>query len=525
MQLTMKIQRTLLLAFCIIGILKSGKSQVVYTISDNPKDSIKAYKKKVLENTEVDFLMSLYGQDGVHSPVNGGIGTEKLSDQTAAIIISIPLNADDVLTVDAGISAYTSASSSNVNPFMNSTSTPLKSLSWGIKGLVASGASGGGGGGGGGGNTGGGGGPVPIQNAVNPVGTPWLASTGASHAEKLKSLSTTYSHSSDDRNLIWGSNISLSSEFTYSSFGFGGNVTKLYNEKNTEIGLKGSVFLDQWRRIYPTELKEYQLIGDGFQYLGYFAGVNILDQSGKTITSTDYLPSGFKPWANAGRNSYSMSFYVSQIVSKKFQAALFFDLVLQQGMLSTPYHRIYFADKPHYYIGTASDIAHYTSSANTGVYQLADAIETLPNTRFKIPLGIRMNYLINEMFVFRSYYRYYYDDWGLQAHTVNLDLPVKLSKAFTFTPSFRFYSQGQVNYFGPYLSHLSTEKYFTSDYDLSKFVSKQYSVALGYTDIFTQFKIRSLALKSVNLKYSHYDRSDGLTANIVSLGVKFVDGN
>jgi hypothetical protein len=31
----------------------------------------------VLENTEVDVLLSYYNQDGVHSAVNGGIGSEK----------------------------------------------------------------------------------------------------------------------------------------------------------------------------------------------------------------------------------------------------------------------------------------------------------------------------------------------------------------------------------------------------------------------------------------------------------------
>jgi len=37
------------------------------------KDSI-VYKKRVLENTEVDFLLSYYKQDGVHSAVSGGMG-------------------------------------------------------------------------------------------------------------------------------------------------------------------------------------------------------------------------------------------------------------------------------------------------------------------------------------------------------------------------------------------------------------------------------------------------------------------
>ena len=80
------------------------------------KDSI-VYKKRVLESTEVDFLSSYYKQDGIHSAVAGGIGSEDLSDFASNIVISVPMNADDILTIDVGISAYTSASSSNINPF------------------------------------------------------------------------------------------------------------------------------------------------------------------------------------------------------------------------------------------------------------------------------------------------------------------------------------------------------------------------------------------------------------------------
>jgi hypothetical protein len=65
---------------------------------------------------------------------------------------------------------------------------------------------------------------------------------------------------------------------------------------------------------------------------------------------------------------------------------------------------------------------------------------------------------------------------------------------------------------------LSTEKYYTSDYDLSKFTSNQYG--LPTTDIFTT-KIFVLGLKSIDLRLNHYTRSDGLSANIGSLGFKF----
>ena len=61
------------------------------------------YKKRVLETAEIDYVMSYYTQDGSHASVTGGIGTEKLEDITPTFIIALPLNSDDVLTIDAGI--------------------------------------------------------------------------------------------------------------------------------------------------------------------------------------------------------------------------------------------------------------------------------------------------------------------------------------------------------------------------------------------------------------------------------------
>ena len=75
------------------------------------------YKKRVLETAEVDIISSFYSQDGDNAAVTGGIGTEKLKDIATSFVVSIPLNDDDVFIIDATISAYTSASSSNLDPF------------------------------------------------------------------------------------------------------------------------------------------------------------------------------------------------------------------------------------------------------------------------------------------------------------------------------------------------------------------------------------------------------------------------
>ncbi len=462
------------------------------------------YKKRVLENTEVDLLMSLYKQDGENSAVGGGVGTEELTDITPTILISLPLNDDDVLTIDAGISAYTSASSSNINPFNGNSGASSQGFNSENEFEDDDDEYE----------------DDDHRNSSSQLGTPWLASTGASRSDQLVTFHVNFSHSSEDRNFIWASNLSVSNEYDYSSFGFGGDLTKLFNEKNTEFGIKALIYLDKWQPIYPTELHEYSLYGDNFLSQGYFSGVNVINQSG-SVTS-NYLPTDFNVIENRSRNSYSLSFFLSQILSKRVQASLFFDLVRQEGLLSTPYHRIYFADKANYYIGDAGYIPVYTTPENLGVFQLADDIERLPSTRFKVPIGARLNYYLNETFVLRTYYRYYMDDWGLNAHTANIDLPVRFGPKFSVIPSYRFYAQNAVKYYAPYETHLSTEEYYTSDPDLAKFNSNQYSLALNYNDIFNKIKISRLGLKNANIKYSHYSRSDGLKADIVSFGLKFI---
>lgn len=460
------------------------------------KDTTVVFKKRVLETTEIDFLSSYYDQKGIHSSVGGGIGSEQLSDIASNIVVNMPLNDDDVLTIDTGISAYSSASSSNINPFN------------------ATGASGGGG------DDDDDDDDRLAAAASNPTGSPWQASSGASRSDVLAAISTNYSHSSDNRNFIWNADVAFSNEYDYTSIGFGGGITQLFNEKNSEISFKANAYLDQWRPIYPTELSEYAKYGSNFQNAGYFSGVTVYDQNENA--STSYLPNNFSKWKNTARNSFSASFGFSQVLTKKLQLSVFFDLLKQEGMLSTPYHRIYFADKSNYYIGNAASISNYENSSNSDVYRLSDDIEQLPNSRFKLPIGARLNYYFNERFVLRTYYRYYTDNWDLKAHTASIELPIKLSDKFTVSPMYRYYIQSQTKYFAAFEKHISTEEYYTSDYDLSSFTTNQYGLGVSYTDIFTAGKIWKFGIKNIDFRYNHYTRTDGLNANIASIAFKFV---
>ncbi|MEQ3664393.1 DUF3570 domain-containing protein [Olleya sp.] len=436
------------------------------------QDSTLVYKKRVLETTEVDFLSSYYSQDGNNASVTGGIGTEELTDATATIVVSMPLNEDDVLTIDAGISAYTSASSSNTDPFDDSDGA-----------------------------------------------TPWSTSSGASASDVWANINADYSHSSDDRNTIWNADLSLASEYDYFSLGFGGGLTKLFNEKNTTIGVSAKVYLDTWNPVYPIELRSFE---DNNRNLtqGLFSNLNIIDQNGNT--SLEYNPVNYKSIQDKGRNTYSLSLSFSQILSKNAQFSVFLDLVNQQGWLANPLQRVYFSDVDNYYVGNAASIPNYTSSGNTDVFQLADDIERLPDSRIKIPVGFRFNYYLNEVFTVRTYYRYYFDDWGIKSNTASIEVPIKISQKFTLYPSFRYYDQTEADYFAPYEQNLSTEQFYTSDYDLSKFNANQYGFGISYTDIFSSAHIWEFGLKSIDFKYNNYQRNTGLSANYFGLGFKFV---
>ena len=437
-----KLKYTLTISFVIVSLS---------SFAQQAKDSTKAYKKRVLETTEVDFLTSYYSQDGDNAAVSGGLGTEELTDFTGTFVVSIPLNDDDVLTIDAGVSAYTSASSSsNIDPF----------------------------------------------DSDQPA-DPFVASSGASASDLWANLTGVYSHSSDDRNNIWSAKLSVSSEYDYFSIGVGGSYTKLFNEKNTEVSISGNAYIDTWNAIYPIELRPFGEGGDGLN--------NRLFTENTITGNTNYSPR-FAEFESEGRNSYALGFGFSQILHKNVQGSLALDFVQQDGLLSTPFQRVYFGDVADSFIDN---------------FQLADAVERLPDSRFKVAAGGRINWYLNETFTVRTFYRYYFDDWGIDSHTASIEVPIKITDKFTLYPSYRYYTQTAADYFRPYEQALSTDKFYTSDYDLSEYSANQFGFGVSYTDIFAKMHIWKLGLKSIELKFYQYDRDTTFSSSIITAGFKF----
>ena len=101
-------------------------------------------------------------------------------------------------------------------------------------------------------------------------------------------------------------------------------------------------------------------------------------------------------------------------------------------------------------------------------------------------------------------------------------MPVKVARALTLYPSFRYYTQTAATYFRPYEQALSTDKYYNSDYVLSSYSATQLGFGLNYTDIFTKAHIAAFGLKIIDIKFYQYNRKTTFSSYIITAGITLV---
>ncbi|MBK7425823.1 MAG: DUF3570 domain-containing protein [Saprospiraceae bacterium] len=252
--------------------------------------------------------------------------------------------------------------------------------------------------------------------------------TSSASSQDVRTFATiSYNRKNLKAGETYGIRAGFSTEYDYRSFSAGLSYTKEWNHGNSELNLTTQAFFDDWSIIYPYELR------------------------GKVT-----LPGSARKSLNAQANFF-------QVINKRLQLGISAELIQMSGLLSTPFHRIYFKD-----------------------ISIPD-IERLPDTRLKVPLGIRVNYHLRDYMIARTFYRYYWDDFGIYSNTFEIELPVKLSLALTMGPFYRYHRQTGSKYFAPFQTHLSTEIFYTSDYDLSAFESHKYGLTIRYSPLLDYF--------------------------------------
>jgi hypothetical protein len=385
-----------------------------------------SYKNTKLKLDEVNLVSGYFNQDGNHSAVTGGIGTQQLNDVSNVLELKFLKQNDRnnkyTWDMEVGFDHHTAASQAYIN-------TSGASRTFGNR----------------------------FYPSIN-----W-------QVEKSNGFN-------------FGLGTSLSSEVNYHSFGLNFSAGKTSKDKNTSINFKGDVYFDKVVMIEPSEFVP-KPVETSFSTYTTASGTVITDGERERVR----IP-------RTPRNTYSGSLTFSQIVNKNFQFALIAEGVAQNGYLGLPFHRVYFTDG-------------------------SEKIENLPSERFKLPLALRLNYFLGDKIIFRSYYRYYTDEWGIKAHTASIEIPYKVSPFLSIAPFYRYYVQTASPYFAPYAEHQLSDTYYTSNYNLSAFTSQYFGINFRITPEKGVFNIPFFNM--IDLRYGHYSQTTGLQANNIGINLRF----
>ena len=367
-------------------------------------------QKRKPRQTDISVVYAHYLQDGEHSAVTGGRGTEKLQVYAPEVQISQQRDSTRSTFLRAGVDIISSASTDKID----------------------------------------------------------FAVSSASRQDLRGHLQAGFNKTIGKSGWTLGASSAISIESDYLSLGAGVSAERTENIGNRSYGLNVETYFDdlRWGRLNADYLRPVQLV-----YPVELRGQEWFDEY--------------------RRQSYNLMLHYTQVLNRRMSLGFYPSLIYQHGLLATPFHRVYFND-------------HTTVK-----------VENLPSERIRIPLGLQLNAFLFDRYILRSYYRFYWDNFGIKAHTLELDVPVKIRPQFSLGPTFRFYSQTEASYFQHFGAHRLDQEFYTSDYDLSQFHSIQLGLLLRLA-LFRKITKR-LSFEEASLRYGWYHRSDGLQAHMFSL--------
>lgn len=239
------------------------------------------YNPHKLKLDEVNLVSSYYTQNGDHSPVTGGIGSEQVTDISNGIDLKFVWygqgNRKNTLSAGLGFDYHTAASQA------------------------------------------------------------YVSATGASHKDGTRvypSLDWTV----EGKKGSFGIGSYISSEYNYKSFGADIHFSRKVNHNNGEFTVKLQTYLDNVTLIYPSELiPTTTTVTSGGTVVTTTASGRTISGSGGSSSKESSIPT-------SPRNTYTGSLSYSQMINTRLQVALMVDMVKQDGFLSLPFHRVYWSN-------------------------------------------------------------------------------------------------------------------------------------------------------------------------------------
>lgn len=121
-------------------------------------------------------------------------------------------------------------------------------------------------------------------------------------------------------------------------------------------------------------------------------------------------------------------------------------------------------------------------------------------------------------------YRFYYDDWDVRSHTLELGLHKVTESGWGFDSSIRYYSQTQADFYEPFYRQTRSDGEYSSDYRLSPYGSIAFRLGLSETIDDWTIKIaaeRYISDKSYSVQSVDVENPALLDYTLFSFGVDY----
>ncbi len=103
--------------------------------------------------------------------------------------------------------------------------------------------------------------------------------------------------------------------------------------------------------------------------------------------------------------------------------------------------------------------------------------ERRPDTRVRDAYFLKQAHYFEWDGALKTSYRYYRDDWGIKAHTLDFTYDQHLEDSWILTPSVRFYTQSAASFYGAQFA--TPQTYMSADYRLSAMDSIQFGCSMS----------------------------------------------
>ncbi|MEQ1802100.1 MAG: DUF3570 domain-containing protein [Gammaproteobacteria bacterium] len=183
--------------------------------------------------------------------------------------------------------------------------------------------------------------------------------------------------------------------------------------------------------------------------LGYGSGADEVSRRGDATFSED-----------VDRHAYRLG--VTQVITRNLILGLSYEAVADEGFLNNPYRQVRYVDP--------GDPTNWLTQP-----------ELYPETRASNAVAIRGKYHLPYRAAVSGEYRFFTDDWGIDAHTFEAGYVQPFRTKWLFDFKYRFYTQSAADFYSDLFPYANAQNFLARDKELSTFQSHGPHLGVTYT--------------------------------------------